>query len=178
MNKKSKGSVLLNVVLIVALVICVLIISGKNKKIESLTDEVHSYMYSSNDDFDFDDDDDDEEEETTKKKEESTTKKQKEESTTKKKKEETTKKSSGVDPDLKKVLDGYEKFVNEYVDFMKEYTDNPSLEAVAKYGKMMSDYAKHMDEIDDIDEDELSDEDYAYYIDVTARVSKKLLEVQ
>ena len=174
MNKKSKGSVFLNVVLIIALVICVIVINGKNKKIEKLEEEAKSDLYSYFDDMDIDTDD---EEETTKKKEESTTKK-KEESTTKKKKEKTTKKSSGVDPDLKEVLDGYEKFVNEYVDFMKEYTDNPSLDAVAKYGKMMSDYAKYMDEIDDIDEDELSDDDYAYYIDVTARVSKKLLEVQ
>lgn len=166
MNKKSKGSVFLNVVLIIALVICVIIINGKNKKIEKLEEEAKSDLYSYFDDLNIDTDD---EEETTKKKEESTTKK---------KKEETTKKSSGVDPDLKEVLDGYEKFVNEYVDFMKEYTDNPSLDAVAKYGKMMSDYAKHMDEIDDIDEDDLSDEDYAYYIEVTARVSKKLAEIQ
>ena len=48
---------------------------------------------------------------------------------------------------------------------MKDYTD-----FVSKY----ADWGK---KIDDIDEDSLSKADYDYYIDVTARVTKKLAEV-
>ena len=42
---------------------------------------------------------------------------------------------------------------------------------------MMADYAKFTEKIDAIDEDELSDADYAYYIKVTGRVTEKLAEL-
>ncbi|MDO4976729.1 MAG: hypothetical protein Q4E53_05640 [Eubacteriales bacterium] len=41
----------------------------------------------------------------------------------------------------------------------------------------MTKYADAMEKMDEVDEDGLSTADYAYYIEVMARVQKKLLEV-
>lgn len=68
--------------------------------------------------------------------------------------------------------------MNDYVDFMKKYTssDNPA-GLMKDYTEIVSKYADWGKKIDDIDEDSLSKADYDYYIDVTARVTKKLAEV-
>ena len=122
--------------------------------------------------IDIDAPDEDDEEETTKpSKTETTTEKQTEEATTKKQS------SSSVSSDFKKTMDEYEKFMDKYIDFMNKYKENPSdLGLLADYAKMMSDYADYCDEIDNIDEDELSDADLAYMLEVTNRVNQKLID--
>lgn len=82
-----------------------------------------------------------------------------------------------VDPELKAFLDSYEQFVDEYVEFMKLYQQNPTdLTLLAKYTDIMQRYTDFMSKYNALDEDEMSDADLAYYIDVTARIEKKLLE--
>ena len=55
-------------------------------------------------------------------------------------------------------------------------SDNPA-GLMKDYTEFVSKYADWGKKIDDIDEDSLSKADYDYYIDVTARVTKKLAEV-
>ena len=72
-------------------------------------------------------------------------------------------------------MDSYEDFMNEYCDFMATY-DQSSVTALVKYTSLMSKYADFAEKIDGYDESNLTTEDYKYYIDVLARVEKKLID--
>lgn len=83
-------------------------------------------------------------------------------------------------PDFKEVLDGYEKWVDNYCEFMKKYNNADAVQM----GEMMEDYIAYASDlaewsakIDGYDTENLSDEDVKYYLDVTNRCNKKLLEV-
>ena len=84
----------------------------------------------------------------------------------------------GMRKDFKDAMDSYEAFIDEYVAFMKKYSDNPSdVSLLADYTKYMSKYADMVEKFDKWESEDLNDAELAYYIDVQARVSKKLLEV-
>lgn len=86
--------------------------------------------------------------------------------------------SGGVTPEFKAAMDSYEAFFDEYCDFLKAMDDDPSnFTFLMEYAEMMLRYADTMDKLDAIDEDELSDADLAYYIEVMARINKKLIEI-
>lgn len=87
--------------------------------------------------------------------------------------------STGVDPDLKAFLDSYEDFVDEYVDFMKRYNADPNnmVAMLGEYTDMMTRYADFAEKIDKYNSKTMSTEDAKYYLDVTTRCSKKMLEV-
>lgn len=84
----------------------------------------------------------------------------------------------GMRKDFKDAMDSYEAFIDEYVAFMKKYSDNPSdVSLLADYTKYMSKYADMVEKFDKWESEDLNGAELAYYIDVQARVSKKLLEV-
>ncbi len=84
----------------------------------------------------------------------------------------------GMRKDFKEAMDSYESFMNEYVEFMKKYNANPSdLSLLADYSSFMSRYADFVKKFDSWENQDLNTKESAYYIDVQARVSKKLLEV-
>lgn len=86
--------------------------------------------------------------------------------------------SGAVNPELKAFLDEYEAFMDEYVEFMEKYNDSGySVEMLSDYLKMMDRYADFAETADKYDSEEMSAADAAYYIEVTSRVSKKMLEV-
>ena len=90
----------------------------------------------------------------------------------------TTTKGSGLSPDFKAAMDSYENFMDEYVAFMKKYQKNPSnLALLADYAKFMNKYAKWAEDFEKWQDEEMNAAETAYYIDVQARVSKKLLEI-
>lgn len=84
--------------------------------------------------------------------------------------------ASGVDPDFKEYMDSYEKFMNEYCDFMESYNSADATQLL-KYTQLVAEYAEYTSKVDSYNEDNLSTEDYQYFVDVTARVDKRLLEV-
>lgn len=85
---------------------------------------------------------------------------------------------NGMHKDFKEAMDSYEKFMDEYVAFMKKYNDNPSdISLLADYAKYMSKYADMCSKFEKWESEDMNDAETAYYIDVQARVSKKLLEV-
>lgn len=83
-----------------------------------------------------------------------------------------------VSPEFKEAMDSYEEFFDEYVTFMNNYTssDDP-VSMMNDYTQYMQQYAKTMQELSEINSDELSAIDYAYYVEVQARISMKLLEI-
>lgn len=83
-----------------------------------------------------------------------------------------------INPEFKSAMDSYEKFIDEYVAFMKKYNENPSdLDLLSDYADYMSKYADFVENFEKWKDEELNATETAYYIDVQARVSKKLLEV-
>ncbi len=92
--------------------------------------------------------------------------------------QQSTNNSSEVSPDFKANMDQYEKFFDSYVDFMKAFSkDDATAEQLLEYNKFMSEYPKTQEAINNIDTNNLSDADKAYYVEVTERISKKLLEL-
>ena len=88
--------------------------------------------------------------------------------------------TSEVDPELAAWLDAYEAFMDSYVDFMHEYADADGADAaamLADYAQMMAEYAELAAELEEWDTDEMSAADLAYYLEVTARVEARLLEL-
>lgn len=85
--------------------------------------------------------------------------------------------NSGIDPDFKAAMDSYEEFMDEYVAFMKKLEDNPNdLGLLADYADYMNKYADFVEAFEKWEDEEMNAAETAYYIDVQARVSKKLLE--
>lgn len=75
-------------------------------------------------------------------------------------------------------MDGYEQFMNEYVEFMKKYKSSDNAAAMlADYSKMMASYAEWTAKYEAIDNDSLTAADSAYYLEVQARVLQKLSEI-
>lgn len=75
-------------------------------------------------------------------------------------------------------MDSYEAFMDEYVAFMKKYKENPNdLSPLTDYANYMSKYAEFVRDFEKWEDEDLNNEELAYYIDVQSRVNKKLLEV-
>jgi len=86
--------------------------------------------------------------------------------------------NNAIDPEFKAAMDSYEEFMDEYVAFMKKYKANPSdLSLLTDYANYMSKYADFVADFEKWEDEEMNAAETAYYIDVQARVSKKLLEV-
>lgn len=85
---------------------------------------------------------------------------------------------SGLDPDFKAAMDSYENFIDEYVAFMKKYYANPSdMGLLADYADYMTKYSDFVTDFEKWDDEDLNDDELAYYFEVQARVSQKLLEM-
>ena len=82
-----------------------------------------------------------------------------------------------IGSDFKAAMDSYEAFMDEYVAFIKKYNENPSdMQMLNDYAVYMNKYADFVADFEKWNNEELNAAETAYYIDVQARVSKKLLE--
>lgn len=85
---------------------------------------------------------------------------------------------SEIRPEFKVFLDSYEAFMDEYAAFMKKYKDADAASTVSMMGDyydILKRYAEFAEKIDALDEREMTNAELAYYIEVTSRVSQKLL---
>ena len=74
-------------------------------------------------------------------------------------------------------MDSYEAFFDEYIAFMQKYSnsDDPA-GMLMDYSNYMLKYADAMEKLNQMDTEEMTIEEQAYYIEVMARIQKKLLE--
>lgn len=80
--------------------------------------------------------------------------------------------------DFRSFMDSYETFMNEYVDFMVTYNNSTDTSGMlSDYADMMARYADMAEQLDEIDESDLSADDYAYYIEVMGRVAARMAEI-
>lgn len=95
------------------------------------------------------------------------------------KKEQSSKSATGVTPEFKKAMDSYEEFFDEYIDFMKRYSesDNP-LEMMDEYSEYLSKYSETMQALNDMESKEVTEADSLYFIEVQARILDKLSKVE
>ena len=91
--------------------------------------------------------------------------------------------SSGSDsgilsPEFKKTMDDYEAWFDHYCEVMKRYQEDPSdLELLSEMTDLLTEEATMLEEMENMDQSEMNTAELAYYIEVTARIEKKLLEV-
>ena len=86
-----------------------------------------------------------------------------------------------IDVDFKKLVDEYEVFVGEYIEFMKKYKNADATDLVnmmQEYTEYMSDLTDWMEKIDEIDEKELTVDEALYLAESSARINKLLSEVE
>lgn len=95
------------------------------------------------------------------------------------KKEQSSKSSDGVTPEFKKAMDSYEEFFDEYIDFMKRYSesDNP-LGMMDEYSEYLSKYSETMQALNDMESKEVTEADSLYFIEVQTRILDKLSKVE
>lgn len=81
-------------------------------------------------------------------------------------------------PEFKEAMDSYEAFYDEYCDFMMQYKENPSdLKLLAGYYDMLIKLSEMEESFEAWEDEDLSKEELAYYVEVTNRVAQKLLEI-
>lgn len=86
-----------------------------------------------------------------------------------------------VDPEFKATLDQYEAFIDGYCDFLEMYLKadtNTQLSMMENYSEWMNQYAEVMDAVRTLDacQDEMTTAQLSYYVEVTARVSQRMIE--
>lgn len=89
--------------------------------------------------------------------------------------------SDGIDPKFKEMLDSYEAFFDEYIEFMKKYANAGAEDMVGMmqdYTNYMTQYTETMQKLSALENEEMSTEETLYYTEVSARITQKLLEVQ
>ena len=75
------------------------------------------------------------------------------------------------------MMDAYEAFIDEYIEFMELYNQNPSdTELMTQYLDYMTKYNEYMTTISNLKNDDMTDEELAYYLEVTNRCSQKLIQ--
>ena len=82
-----------------------------------------------------------------------------------------------IDPEFKEMMDSYEAFFDEYVDFINKFNNADSievLELMSSYTDYMEQYAETMEKLSDINQDDLSAAEALYYAEVMARIYQKL----
>ena len=85
---------------------------------------------------------------------------------------------NGMRKEFKEAMDSYEAFMDEYISFMAEYQDsNYAVEMLNDYLQFLSQYSETMSKIGALGEEEMNDAETVYYIEVTTRVSQKLLNI-
>lgn len=75
-------------------------------------------------------------------------------------------------------VDEYEKFMNEYVDFMVEYQNSGNAVGMAlDYANWIKRYGEMSAKAAEVDESQLSEEDALYYLNAQNRINQRLLEI-
>ena len=91
--------------------------------------------------------------------------------------EESSVSENTIRPEVKEAIDAYESFIDEYCEFMKKYSesDGTDLSILTDYVTFMAKLEDYSDKMD-VMEDDLTDAEYWYYIEVLNRCNEKLLK--
>ena len=83
-----------------------------------------------------------------------------------------------LSPEFKQTMDDYEAWFDHYCDVMKRYEENSSdLTLLSEMTELLSEETEMLEEMENMDQSEMNAAELAYYLEVTARIEKNLLEV-
>ena len=86
--------------------------------------------------------------------------------------------AGGIRPEFKAAMDAYEAFYDEYCAFMQKYKQNPmDLSLLSEYSSMLAKVAEMDEKFNAWDQNDMSDEELKYYLDVLTRVEKKMIDL-
>lgn len=82
-----------------------------------------------------------------------------------------------IRPEIKEAIDAYEAFIDEYCEFMTKYaeSDGSDLGLLVDYATFMGKLEDYTEKFDAL-EDDLTDAEYWYYIEVLNRCNEKMLK--
>lgn len=84
----------------------------------------------------------------------------------------------GMRVEFKEAMDSYEAFYDEYCEFMKAYKeDSSNLELISEYADMNEKLIEMDEKFENWEDEDLNDAEMKYYLEVTTRITQKLLEV-
>ena len=83
-----------------------------------------------------------------------------------------------ISPEFKETMDNYEAWFDHYCDVMKRYQeDSTDLELLSEMTDLLAEETTMLEEMENMDQDDMNAAELAYYLEVTARIEKNLLEV-
>ena len=89
---------------------------------------------------------------------------------------ENTADSSEIRTDIKDAIDSYEIFVDEYCSFMESY-DSSDMQQLAKYTSLVAKELEMANNFKALENQDLTDAETSYYLEVQLRCNEKLLSV-
>lgn len=85
---------------------------------------------------------------------------------------------AGIRPEFQEAMDSYEAFYDQYCDILETYSENPTdLDILGEYSDMLLKSAEMSKAFEKWEDEELSEAELAYYLEVNNRVAQKLLAV-
>ena len=92
--------------------------------------------------------------------------------------DESSKSDSGVlSSEFKKTMDDYEAWFDHYCDVMERYQeDSTDLKLLSEMTDLLTEETTMLEEMENMDQDDMNAAELAYYLEVTARIEKRLLE--
>ena len=86
--------------------------------------------------------------------------------------------SEELSPEFKKTMDDYEAWFDHYCEVMKKYNENPTdTELLTEMTDLISEETEMLEQMEAMDQSKMNKAELAYYLEVTARIEKNLLEV-
>jgi hypothetical protein len=75
--------------------------------------------------------------------------------------------------DFREWVDSYEEFMNKYMDFMENY-DASDTSALLEYAELMNEMVEFTEDTENLNEDDYSVADWAYYMEAYARIMDRM----
>lgn len=84
----------------------------------------------------------------------------------------------GMRKEFKEAMDSYEAFFDEYVEFIDNYTNSESTASLLlEYAQFMAQYEETYEKMEAWEDNDLNDVEAAYYLEVTSRITQKLISI-
>lgn len=84
----------------------------------------------------------------------------------------------GMRPEFKEAMDSYEDFYNEYCEILLKYTENPAdMSTLTKYMELLTKLGDMDEKFKAWESDELNDTELKYYLEVSNRITQKLVDI-
>lgn len=84
----------------------------------------------------------------------------------------------GMRPEFVEAMNNYEEFYDKYCEFMKTYSNNTSdFELLTEYYSLLIELEEMDRAFEAWEDEELNNIEQKYYLEVTNRITKKLLEI-